>query len=68
MVDNRRVLHGRLAFEGPSGGGPNQPASGGSKDSNEEGVVRHVEGCYGDMDALASLHRVLSTQYGDGRK
>ena len=39
MVDNRRVLHGRTAYESRG--------------------RRHLEGCYADVDSLASRLRVL---------
>jgi gamma-butyrobetaine dioxygenase len=40
MMDNRRLLHGRTAFD---------PAEG----------LRHLQGCYIDIDAPRSLYRVL---------
>ena len=40
MFDNRRLLHGRTAFDPQSG-------------------VRHLQGCYIDMDGVHSLYRVL---------
>jgi gamma-butyrobetaine dioxygenase len=40
MFDNRRLLHGRTAFDPQQG-------------------IRHLQGCYIDMDGVHSLHRVL---------
>jgi gamma-butyrobetaine dioxygenase len=40
MFDNRRLLHGRTAFDPQQG-------------------VRHLQGCYIDMDGVHSMHRVL---------
>ena len=40
MFDNRRLLHGRTAFDAQQG-------------------VRHLQGCYIDMDGVHSMHRVL---------
>lgn len=41
MFDNRRLLHGRTAFDPQQG-------------------VRHLQGCYIDMDGVHSMHRVLN--------
>ncbi len=40
MFDNRRLLHGRTAFDPQEG-------------------LRHLQGCYIDIDSLRSLYRVL---------
>ena len=40
MFDNRRLLHGRTAFDPQQG-------------------IRHLQGCYIDMDGVHSMHRVL---------
>ena len=41
MFDNRRLLHGRTAFDPQQG-------------------IRHLQGCYIDMDGVHSMHRVLN--------
>jgi gamma-butyrobetaine dioxygenase len=40
MMDNRRLLHGRTAFDPREG-------------------LRHLQGCYIDLDGPRSLYRVL---------
>ncbi|HYV76685.1 MAG TPA: TauD/TfdA family dioxygenase, partial [Streptosporangiaceae bacterium] len=48
IFDNTRVLHGRTAF---ADGGGTASASGGR---------RHLQGCYADLDGLASTVAVLA--------
>ena len=43
VFDNTRILHARTAFEGGGGGGG----------------ARHLQGCYADLDGLASTVAVL---------
>ncbi|MDH6142048.1 gamma-butyrobetaine dioxygenase [Kitasatospora sp. GP30] len=49
VFDNTRLLHARTAFEP---GGTSQPPEG-------AGGRRHLQGCYADLDALASTLAVL---------
>jgi gamma-butyrobetaine dioxygenase len=45
MMDNRRLLHGRTAFDPREG-------------------LRHLQGCYIDLDGPRSLYRVLRRRLG----
>jgi gamma-butyrobetaine dioxygenase len=59
VFDNRRVLHGRTAFEGRRSGSMSDREAGG-------GPSRWLKGCYFEGDAMASHGRVLRDRVARG--
>jgi len=55
IVDNTRILHGRMGFADGGGTGSAADASG----------RRHLQGCYADLDGLASAVAVLARDEAD---
>jgi gamma-butyrobetaine dioxygenase len=60
IVDNTRILHGRAGFaDGGTGSGGGTGGGGGGTGTGSTGR-RHLQGCYADLDGLASAVAVLA--------